>query len=515
MSRVIAFLVLTTLANHVVHATQDAAHYALPSNIYDNIPSGLTTPASFRTYPVATPTFSISEHETPSPSAIDAPSAIMGPTGFDITTPVLNSVYTPGSALMMTWSNHEVTFPDSWTPPQSILDMITASHEFSHSPLLTPDDMRNLAKMKIQGLRAARQMEVIKDSPIWLKSLRLVSWPLVDETAAENSMIKNEAITTILSPKILSDPGFNLLLPLSTNSDGNSTINSARLTFLERSGGALLWTIPADWAYEGEFEIQIPSDSTTSGQHTSRSFWILRDSITRQLNPQYNLPSMDKQQQTLLGISGDNGFQKTRAETQRQKDIGVFLGVAAMMVAFVLVGLGVVVGMYRRKWAAQAAAAESASVDDRNNSGSTSDSAGRSLPNSHRGSASSLGSVASTACSSGSARNENSINRMSFLRNQYSEYTSSSMGLLSKRQNLLDPVQGDEDAQSPKDLNLSDETLQDIVLAKDEKVMEKSEKDSVDTDEAAAIGSRRRESVTPVDESFVDLPLYETFDTAK
>ncbi|KAF8928786.1 hypothetical protein BGZ47_001440 [Haplosporangium gracile] len=475
---------------------QDAAHYALPPNIYDNIPAGLITPISFRTYPtpisfrtyptpVSAPAPSVEQRDIPS-----SPAGTEGPIGFDITTPQLNSIYTPGSGLTMTWSNREITFPNSWVAPQVIMDLITQDANFSNSPLLTKEDMRNLAKIKVQDLRAFQQANAIKDSPILLKSLRLLSWPLSD-----NDESTTTTTTTIgLSAKILSSPGFNLL-----DSVNNS---SARLTILGSSGGVLLWTIPANWEYEGEFEIEISTADGTPGRHTSRSFWILRDVVTRQLNPQYNLPSMDQQQQSLLE---SKSAARTKADIHRRKDMGVFLGVAAMMSAFVLVGLGFVIGMYRRKWAVQDAAASAGS-------------GAGSLSSSRRSSSSNLESAATVmACCT--ALNDDGIKQTfsssTTTRNQYSVYTSSSAGILAEkqqRQSLLDPLQGDEDAHSPKDLNLnlSEETLRGVINNDDNDDDEK--KGGAERGTVAVGGGGGSLSTTPVDESFVDvdLPLYDS-----
>ncbi|KAF9120467.1 hypothetical protein BGX30_003159 [Mortierella sp. GBA39] len=487
--------VLTTSAQHsnknniltLVQASpyQDAAHYALPPNIYDNIPPGLTTPTSFRTYPTPAPAPASPIEQRDAASSPPPPAgAESGPSGFDITAPLVNNIYTPGSGLIMTWSNREVVLPDSWVPPQAILDLITHEANFSNSPLLTKADMRNLAMMKMQDLKVAQQANAIKDSPVLLKNLRLLSWPLSDNT--------NETTTATmdLSAKILSDPGFNLLSNVNKNS-------SARLTILGTSGGALLWTIPADWAYEGEFEIEISTTAGTPGRHTSHSFWILRDAVTRQLNPQYNLPSMDQQQQSYLDTKG---AERTKADIQRQKDMGVFLGVAAMMSAVVLVGLGVVVGIYRRKWAAQEAA-----VAANRDSGS--------LPSSRRGSSSNLESAA--CCTDPSDDGiKRTLSSTTAARNQYAEYTSSSRaGILSvkqqQRQSLLDPLQGDEDAHSPKDLNLnlSEETLRGVIIKGDK---DEDEKTTAGKSGIAVVaGGGGSASATPVDESFEDLPLYE------
>ncbi|KAF9272520.1 hypothetical protein BGZ88_004701 [Linnemannia elongata] len=491
---------------------QDAAHYALPPNIYDNIPPGLTTPTSFRTYPTPAPAPASPVEQRDAPSSPPPAGTESGPTGFDITAPLVNSIYTPGSGLIMTWSNNEVVFQDSWVPPQAILDLITHDANFSNSPLLTKEDMRNLAKMKVQDLRATQQANAIKDSPVLLKSLRLLSWPLSDGdgngeghgAVTTTTTTETTAMTTLtktmsgLSAKILSEPGFNLL------SSTNNNSSPARLTILGTSGGALLWTIPADWEYEGEFEIEIATTEGTPGRHTSRTFWILRDAVTRQLNPQYNLPSMDQQQQALLDAKG---AARTRADIQRQKDMGVFLGVAAMMAAVVLVGLGVVVGMYRRKWAAQ----EAAAVTNRGCG---------SLPSSRRSSSPNLESV---ACCAGPSDDsiKRTLSTTTVARNQYAEYTSSSRaGILSlkeqQRQSLLDPLQGDEDAHSPKDLNLnlSEETLHGVIIKDDnDNDNDNNEDEKTTTGESGIVvvagGGGGSVSATPVDESFVDLPLYE------
>ncbi|KAK3831434.1 MAG: hypothetical protein JOS17DRAFT_790855 [Linnemannia elongata] len=475
---------------------QDASHYALPPNIYDNILPGLTTPTSFRTYPTPTPAPASPAEQRDAPSTLPPAGTESGPAGFDITAPLVNSIYTPGSGLIMTWSNREVIFPDSWVPPQAILDLITHEANFSNSPLLTKEDMRNLAKMKVQDLRAIQQANTIKDSPVLLKSLRLLSWPLSDgDDGQDNGAVATTTMTRTmsLSAKILSDPGFNLLNITNNNS-------SARLTILGTSGGVLFWTIPADWEYEGEFEIEISSAAGTPGHHSTRSIWILRDAMTRQLNPQYNLPSMDQQQQALLDAKG---AAQTRADIQRQRDMGVFLGVAAMMAAVVLVGLGVVVGMYRRKWAAQEAAAVANRVSG-------------SLPSSRRSSSSNLESVACCASPSDGGIKRTLSTTTTATRSQYAEYTSSSRaGILSvtQRQSLLDPLQGDEDAHSPNDLNLnlSEETLHGVIF-KDDNINDNDEDEKTTAGESGivvAAGVGESVSTTPVNESFVDLPLYE------
>ncbi|KAG0275505.1 hypothetical protein BGZ96_003766 [Linnemannia gamsii] len=498
MTPVNTFLLIAVLASSTQHArsqhsalvqaaSQDAAHYALPPNIYDNIPAGLTTPTSFRTYPTVTPTLLVEQPDTPAPAVTDD-----GPIGFDITAPQLNSIYTPGSGLMMTWSNREVTFLDSWVAPQAIMDLITHDGNFSNSPQLTKKDMRNLSKMKVQDLKATQQANIMKDSVFLLKSLRLLSWPLLDNDSSNET---TTMATMGLSAKILSDAGFNVF-----NSVNNST--PARLTIQGSSGGALFWTIPGDWEYEGEFQIEVSTAAGTPGQHTTRSFWILRDAITRQLNPQYNLPSMAQQQQAIFEAAKVGG--QSKAEIQRHRDMGVFLGVAAMMSAFVLVGLGVVVGMYRRKWAVQEAAVAAAAANRCSGS----------LPSSGHGSSSNLESATTPIVVCCAGNSDGSIKRTLSLpataRSQYLEYTSSSSGILTRkgRQSLLDPLQGDEDAHSPKDLNLSEETLRGVTIKDHDDDEKKAEESDIAVGGFGSGGGSG--SATPVDESFVDLPLYES-----
>ncbi|KAF9108532.1 hypothetical protein BGX29_011003 [Mortierella sp. GBA35] len=518
----------------------DSAHYALPPNIYDNIPPGLVTPTSFKTYPLSTPTPapdapSISPRDTTSGAAVVGAESTAGggietelTGGFDITTPLLNSIYTPGAGLIMTWSNCEMDFSESWTPPQAILDMITNDPGFSNSPLLTTEDMCRLAKMKVQELWAAQQANVIKDSPIWLKSLRLVSWPLAegasvsgDEATVARADTTAMGMMTALSPKILTDPGFSLI-----NASNNN--HSAKLTILGSAGGQLMWMIPEDWEYEGEFEIVIPSppggpsSSSSSASasfpgHNSRSFWILRDSATRQRTPQYTLPSMD-QQALLLALGGDGSADgsnvgRIREDIQRRRDMSVFLGVAAMMMAFVLLGLGVVIGMYRRRWAAQEAAAAAAAAAS--GSGSGSGSLGT-LSSSRHGSSSNLESAnananaSSPACYTGTGSYAVRPVLRKPMRTQYAEYTSSSTGLVMKRQNssLLDPIQDDEDAHSPKDMDLENLSVETLGCG-DGGLKERYDEKAIESG-SGGYGGSESGGVTPVDESFVNLPLYES-----
>ncbi|KAF8975011.1 hypothetical protein BGZ46_009518 [Entomortierella lignicola] len=440
----------------LVQAYQDSEHYFLPANIYDNLPSGVQTPIAAPTLPPSSPVARASDSRSSASGPDSSPS-------IEITTPLLNSIYTPGSELVMTWTNNDITFPENWTPQQSILDMVTNDLNFSNSPLLTKEDMTSLAKIKLVDLRHAQLSTILKDSPISLHSLRLVSWPLQSQSSATNNNItesqqqQQQQAPYHISPSMLNHPGF--------------TIQNISHFTMTSEGGQLTWMIPTDWEYEGEFEIKtsslsgsgsstngdsVVSEVSTQAGSKSHSFWILRDAETRTRSPQYNLPSMDQQQRALL--PGWRG-----GDSQRQRDLGVFLGIAAMMLAFVLIGLGIIVGIYRRRWAAQA-------------SSSTLSSPSESEP--LTADANSLSYSPSSSSSTRSAR------------------------LLARdlcQEQHVDPFvisNGDEDAHSPIDLNLSDTTLAGIEA---EKISEK-----------AMTGK----GYISVDCSFVDLPLYEAQDSS-
>jgi hypothetical protein len=116
----------------------------------------------------------------------------------------LNAVYTPGSDLIMTWSHNGIEFPDDWTPQQGLLDTITNDPNFSHSPLLTKDDMTSLAKMKLEDLKRSQLVSIMNDSPIWLNSLRLVS-SRSPATSPDATVVQKRQVS--ISPNILFDPG--------------------------------------------------------------------------------------------------------------------------------------------------------------------------------------------------------------------------------------------------------------------------------------------------------------------
>jgi len=301
----------------LAQAYQDAAHYYLPSNIYDNLPPGIETPAGG----VPQPSQASSPAQLRS-SQRSADKLLPGPDDtprIDVTTPLFNAVYTPSSDLIMTWTHNGIEFPNNWTPQQSLLDMIT---NFSHSPLLTKDDMTNLAKMKLEDLKRSQLASIMKDSPIWLHCLRLVSEP--SDVAGKGQVP--------IQPNILFDPGYDLQKV------------SRMVTVGGGAGGQLTWTIPVDWPYEGEFEIRIPSlpcsNQTVAGKDVgtkSYTFWILRDDATRKANPEYT-------------PSSANDIQSAEKDANRHRALSIFLGVSAMILALILLRLGFMIGIYRRRW---------------------------------------------------------------------------------------------------------------------------------------------------------------------
>ncbi|KAG0327376.1 hypothetical protein BGZ99_007706 [Dissophora globulifera] len=431
----------------LVQATQDSAHYFLPPNIYDNLPPGLTTPLA----PVP----------TPPPSAVSnrIASGPDDPLTIEVTTPLLNAIFTPGSEVVMTWTNNDaVSFPEGWTAPQSVLDMITNDANFSHNPLLTQDDMINLAKIKVIDLKRAALTSALKDSPIWLQSLRLLSWPLSpsslasdnnndggidknDSNASENydsnhtvteSTSQQQQTVFSISPNVLSDPGYSLQ-------------NVSRMMILGTAGGQITWTIPEDWEYEGEFEVRIPSAASSlngDGGAKSRSFWILRDVATRTNNPQYNLPSMEQQQRLATGAT--DRFSHERS-VQRQRDMGIFLGVSAMMLAFILVGLGFMIGIYRRRWATRSASSSASPPASFDSDGY----------HRHHHLESSLATDSLITSSATSSLSAGQMKQPAGQQHQHERYGC----------NTFDYSQGDDDAHSPTDLNLSDETISEKVTA--------------------------------------------------
>ncbi|KAI7815939.1 hypothetical protein BC939DRAFT_482442 [Gamsiella multidivaricata] len=171
---------------------QRPADYFLPTNIYDNLPPGLQTPAAVANALPASSTLPeprIDDGGTKDGS-ISAPSGPDDPPTIKITTPLTNALYTPGSNLVMTWTNNPITFPGTWIAPQSLIGMITNDPSFSHSPLLTEGDMNNLAKMKLESMKHTQMASAMKDSPIFLSTLRLVSWPLTSSGRAMTKMIQ-------------------------------------------------------------------------------------------------------------------------------------------------------------------------------------------------------------------------------------------------------------------------------------------------------------------------------------
>ncbi|KAF9391808.1 hypothetical protein CPC16_003898 [Podila verticillata] len=374
--------------HQLVQATQDATHYFLPDNIYDNLPPGIEVPEGARENRgvPSTPVETVARSDkSPLPYGPNDPPSI------DISAPLLNSIHTPGSSMVMAWTDAAMTFPADWVPPKGLMDTITQDPNFSHSLLLTDDDMVNLAKIKLEEMRRLQTSNILKDSPMWLHHLRLVS-PTSSDTAP---------------PYVLSDQGFNL-------------VNASRLNLSNSTGGELMWRIPEDWNHEGEFEIVIPfisgihlNDGTSYPGAKSLSFWILRDAATREQYPSYSSDASS---------SSDS--------IQKQKQLGVFLGVAAMMSAFILVGLGVMVSMYRKKWVAQQQQQQQmeqqASMIRRSSTLSSSSSSGNISP----------------------PRSAGDFGVNPFL-------TRSEIWA-QQGVNPLDLTQGDEDAHSPTDLSLGD-----------------------------------------------------------
>ncbi|KAG0004716.1 hypothetical protein BGZ80_010088 [Entomortierella chlamydospora] len=425
----------------LAQAYQDSEHYVLPANIYDNLPPGLQTPVAAPTIAAPSPTTLAVTKVSGIVPSVPGPDDTMS---LEILTPLLNSIYTPGTGLVVSWTNDEVSFPENWAPEQSILDMITKAPNFSNSSLLTKEDMTNLAKAKLIGLRRAQLLSVLKESSVRLHSLRLLSWPLIPPVTGDDG--KASTNSHYISPSILSDPGLPIL-------------NFSQIGMLGGAGGQMTWMIPEDWEYEGEFEIRIPSPSGMNGSAAvsagsawggakSHGFWILRDLATRTSHPQYNIPPMDQQQRVMSGWRG--------GDSQGQKVLGVFFGIATVMLAFVLIGLGGMIGVYYHKWVAQVASSpESEPLTIDNN-----------LP--------------SYSPSSGLAKNLHQMQG-------------------------VDPfviATGDEDAHSPtdlKDLNVSDRAIGGIEAAA--------------MSEKAMAGKDCRERYNPVDRSFVDLPLYEAWES--
>ncbi|KAF9580341.1 hypothetical protein BGW38_003053 [Lunasporangiospora selenospora] len=224
---------------------------------------------------------------------------------------------------------------------------------------------RTLAQAKLETLKQ-RQLDVmVKESSVHLHSLRLVSWAsTLNPTRATHPHADDTSVlATVPSPEILSGPGHNLA-------------GAAKLSSIQGgAAGTLTWTIPEDWAYEGEFEIFIPtvagsgsSSGTGSPVHNSgtgspqdrnddgngngivsggggtrsQTFWILRDVDTRKHAPQYRLfPMVDSP----LGHPHLHHGHTHRGGTMRWRDAGIFYGVAAMMLTLVLIGLGVILAL--------------------------------------------------------------------------------------------------------------------------------------------------------------------------
>ncbi|CAO3571322.1 unnamed protein product [Mortierella alpina] len=530
----ITLVLLTVLAGSVIpqheaqaglaHAYQDAAHYFLPANIYDNLPPGVQPPLERGPLPPQPAIVLNNNGVSPGP---DSPPTI------DITNPLLNSVYVPGSSLFMTWANNGIRFPENWQPPQPILDLITNDPSFSHSPLLTKDDMRNLAEMKLEELKRAQLATLLKDSPIYLHSLRLVSWPLKEQQPSSATTTTTATDSATFSPDILNNPGYNL-------------VNVSKVTLLGGAGGQMTWTIPEDWSYEGEFEIRIPAVGSGTGSDASdsnsaadpdlalryaksRPFWILRDSAVRTDAPQYTLPSMDRQQQALASdmLESTNKLWQER-EARRHRNMGIFLGVAAMLLALVVVGLGALVAVYRRKWV------KDQQYRQQQRSFGTSSDSGQGNTLSTMTSMTTATTATTNSAESGTMTLGSSLYDTDSLArtasSSYSQYTSSSLNTFARRalqsdqekligyypyyhEQPLNVELGDEDAHSPVDLNLSEVTLDCAEFSPSGAVAaaegsELSEKKAVT--ELADITDRL---VSPAESSRTVLPPYETSDS--
>ncbi|KAF9431199.1 hypothetical protein BGZ94_006880 [Podila epigama] len=316
----------------LVQATQDAAHYFLPDNIYENLPPGVEIPEGAKKTSSGPPV-ARSENSPYAPVYNNNNNNQLfygpeDPPSIDISTPKLNAIYTPGSSLVMAWNNPGIKFPSDWVPPKALMDTITEDPGFSHSPLLTPDDMVNLAKMKLDEMRQMQLSNQLKDSTIWLKHLRLISTVSVAGASASEP------------PHVLTDSGYSLS-------------GATRQNLVSGIRGELVWRIPEDWNHEGEFEIVIPSvagirlnDTTSYSGAKSPSFWILRDAATREHYPSYS--NENEKQTHFVGGTLSSGDL-----IQQQRQLGVFLGVIAMLAAFGLVIVGLVLHQYRKKWAQQ------------------------------------------------------------------------------------------------------------------------------------------------------------------
>ncbi|KAF9999488.1 hypothetical protein BGZ65_005171 [Modicella reniformis] len=447
----------------LAQAYQDAAHYYFPSNIYDNLPPNLETPAGVPNIPISSPTSALTQSR---PVRSDGRSLSPGPNDpptIDISTPLLNAVYTPGSDLAMTWSNNGIRFPDNWTPQQGPLDMITNDASFSRSPLLTKDDMTNIAKMELEGLKRTQLVSIMNDSPIWLRSLRLISWPR--QPSPSPDVITAEKRQLSIQPDILFDPGYNLQ-------------DVSRMVVVGGgAGGQLTWAIPVDWGYEGEFEIGIPSVSSTNEDAEikvgarSRSFWILRDAASRKSNPQYTPIAEDS--------GGENpGVFTSEKDAYRHRTLSIVLGVSATMLALILAGLGFVIVVYRRRWAALVASFSNP----------------ESMP---------PGAYPETI------PNYNPYSPSWLPTKVIAPLSQNGYPLQGCREDdLFEHAQRDKDAHSRTNLNLSETTLNDHI-----RVPEKQTTVSYHREHPEILVKRGR-LYNPNDGTFVDLPLYDDQDTS-
>ncbi|KAF9963648.1 hypothetical protein BGZ65_001601 [Modicella reniformis] len=446
----------------LAQAYQDAAHYFLPSNIYDNLPPNLETPAGAANVPIPSPTSALTQSRPIKSGGRSLSPGPDNPPTIDISTPLLNTIYTPGSDLIMAWSNNGIRFPDNWMPRQGLLDIITNDTSFSHSPLLTKDDMTNLAKMKLEGLKRNQLASIMGDCPIWLHSLRLVSWPR--QPSPSPDAITAEKRQFSIQPDILFDTGYNLQ-------------DVSRMVVVGGgAGGQLTWAIPVDWGYEGEFEIRVPCvSSTNEGAENnvgarSRSFWILRDAASRKSNPQYT--------QTAEDSGGENPDVSTSENAYRHRTPNIVLGVSATMLALILAGLGLVIGVYRRRWAALVASSFSPESMP---------------PKTHPETISSYRSY------SASWLPTKVIAPLS--QNGYPFQAG-------RKADLFEHAQGNKDVHSPTDLNLSETSLGGHI-----RVPENQAAVSYHREHPEFLLQRGR-LYSPDDGTFVDLPLYEDQDNS-
>ncbi|KAG0267806.1 hypothetical protein DFQ27_008195 [Actinomortierella ambigua] len=356
-----------------------AANYKLPPDIYDDIPSGLDTPLKDlvkQGQPLSVGNPAMQEQPQPSGGG--------GTLVHRIVSPTCNTIYAPGDEVVVKWIS------EMQEVPKSQLDSIPTVEEATGGGGGVGGEggggEGGGATWKERALQEAHDSATaLHDSPIRLHSLRLITTPWTQGKVggALKSLQKQQ------QPQSSS----NLLTKHNSNNNNNNNsdfyfhhqqLSSASLEFWNAvqtqlqgeegypisqgvvdndgggsmisltTGGKTAWKIAEDWPMEGEFEIRIHARSSASSPAQvakSPSFWILQDQAFREKHRQAgpgSSPGRDSGGEN--GLIDDEHWDGGSLFVERQKGLGIFLGLMAVVVVSALVSACCVVPYYRHRW---------------------------------------------------------------------------------------------------------------------------------------------------------------------